>query len=267
MRTTILPILVSCLTLAACDVPEDDAELGDDAELDVELEPELDPLEGTIALDPSERDELELLAPDEDAQTVSCDLGLPTQVLAGPSGSATAKGHIYGIASALYFLDAVRPNFPWLLNWTIKAGTTTVAGLNQPSTFFFASDGTPIDVIMQLPAGAVPGVSYNLQVRLYTASSQLACTDQVSVQLANCGSVGWWWQNNWPTPGYDGANCLVAYVPGGSQPFVWSNNWYVKATNGNQCSVGTFDGANCYVGSAPAGHSAFIWGSAFYFSY
>ncbi|MFV8749364.1 hypothetical protein ACNOYE_02305 [Nannocystaceae bacterium ST9] len=259
---------MTALPLAACD-PTDDATLELESELELDEseldEPEFE-LEGVIAFDPSERDELELLAPDEQDQTVSCDLGLPTKVYAGASKSAIAHGTIYGIASALYFFDAVRPNFPWLSTWSIKVGTTKVAELNQPSTFFFGSDGTPIHVTMQAPPGAVAGVPYDLQVRLYTASSQLACTDQVTLEIADCGLVSYWYTSGAPTPGYDGANCYVKPLPGGSQGFVWSNNWYVTPTNGNQCSIGSFDGANCYIGSPPGGHTAFIWSNILYYT-
>jgi hypothetical protein len=266
----LLPIFTLSILapILACDQAEDDALLdAEQSELLEPLDPEIEAQIGTIAFDPSERDELELLAPEEHEQTVSCGLGLPPVVLAGPSKQATANGQIHGIAQGLYFFDAVRPTFPWLFNWLIKVGTTTVAQLNTSSSLFFAMDGSTFKVEMQAPAGALPGATYDLEVRLYTSSSQLACTDEVTLEIADCGSVGWWYTNPWPTPGYDGANCHVTWLPPGAQSFVWSNNWYVTPTNGNQCSIGTFDGANCYIGSAPGGHTAFIYDNSVYFSY
>jgi hypothetical protein len=90
------------------------------------------------------------------------------------------------------------------------------------------------------------------------------CT--VTLEIADCGQVGWWASGPWPTPTYDGANCHVAYLPPGVQSFVWSNNWYVVPTNGNQCSIGVFDGANCYIGSAGGGRTAFFYGGAMYYT-
>lgn len=264
--------LLAALPLLACDEVGEptDAELEAlDDELDPAregLDPELLALEGVVAMDPSERDEFELLGPDEDEQTVACGLGLPTKVFAGPSLQRSVHGTISAIAQGMYFFDAVRPTFPYLSNWTIKIGQAVVARLNQPSQFFFASDGTGFDVVMQAPPGATPGMSYDLEVRLYNNLSQRLCTDTVTLEIADCGQVGWWASGPWPTPTYDGANCHVAYLPPGVQSFVWSNNWYVVPTNGNQCSIGVFDGANCYIGSAGGGRTAFFYGGAMYYT-
>lgn len=270
----LLLALAGQLCLPACDDGEvalDDLEEPDDLdELDV---PHVDitAFDAFAPVDTSVRDGFDevdgLQGPDPDNQTVSCDLGLPALVQAGPGNSATATGYLSGVASALYFFDAVRPNFPWLSYWSIDANHTTVAGLNQPSPLFFGADGTQIDVFLQAPAGAVPGATYQLQVRLYTSAGQLACTDNVTLKIpATCGPVGWWYQNPWPTPGYDGANCFVTGLPAGAQSFVWSNNWYVVPGAGNSCSIGSFDGANCYIGSAPGGSTAFFWNNSVYFS-
>lgn len=266
----LLPILsiVVALPMLACDDPDGEP-VGDVEALEILEDPELADLDlaGTVAFDPSERDEPELLAPDDDEQTVSCSLGLPNVVLAGPSKQRTAHGTIYGIAQAMYFFDAVRPTYPWLFNWKIKIGQAVVAQLNQPSTYFFASDGTGFDVDLQAPSGAVPGGTYDLEVRLYNTLGQKLCTDEVTLEIADCGQVGWWATGPWPTPWYDNANCFVGGLPPGSQGFIWSNNWYVVPINGNQCPIGSYDGANCYIGSAPSGHTAFIYDNIMYYTY
>jgi hypothetical protein len=253
-----LLVLLTALNLVACD-PDSGSDValeGDELEQDFPL-PDL----GIGEDRPLEWEH------EDDAQTVSCSLGLPDVVLAGPSKTATVAGQISGVSTGTYRMNASRMNYPWwIADWRIYVGGNQVAAFNLPATNFVVSNATPFEVFMAAPPNAPLGGVYPLEVGLYTTQNQLVCKDVVSLELANCGAVAWWYTNPWPAPWYDGANCYVAYLPAGAQGFVWNNNWYVTPTNGNQCSIGSFDGVNCYIGSAPAGHQAFVWSNNLYFT-
>lgn len=108
--------------------------------------------------------------------------------------------------------------------------------------------GSELELALELEAGEaqLPGEASNLSIQ--------------------CGPVGYWYQNPAPTPWYDLANCYVASLPEGVQPFVYANNWYVQPGPGNSCAIGWYDLANCYIGSAPVGSQAFIYDNNLYFT-
>ena len=216
---------------------------------------ELPAADGALGLDTPD--------PEADNEAFGC-LGLPSTVLADANNSATVQGSLSNIVTGSYFLDASVFPFPQGTSWAMWAGTTLVAQLFQPATVFVATQGTPIELFMRVPTSVTPGTSFDFDVRLYNVLSQLVCSQQVTLKVPDCSAVGWWHQNPWPTPNFDGANCWVTGITG--NPFIWNNSWYVEPNPGPSCPMGSFDGANCYVGSAPGGHTAFIYNNSFYFT-
>jgi hypothetical protein len=276
-RFTYLPFFGVLLCLTACDLePEylDDELEQVDAELVADIDP-LDPIDAELL----DADAIE--APPGDEQTVSCGLGLPNVVVADANNAGTAVITLSGIPSFSpyedYHFEAYELNdlvhYQTLSYWYISSsyavyGPSVFYGTPSSMNYsvFAAVAGDTFDLVMQAPAGALPGWSYEVEVQLHDLNGVL-CSDTVTMILPpDCGDVNWWSTNPWPDPWFDGANCYVAPLPEGAESFVWNNGWYVEATNGNQCAIGVWDTANCYIGSAPDGHTAFIWHDAMYYT-
>jgi hypothetical protein len=266
-----LAALLGTSILFACDAEQD---LPDDEMADT-LEPDdggLDDGELVSGDIPSDLDELDLEAVSNEQtieeESAACWMTGPGQVVANNQKEGTAVFFIS--APGVNYLDFdVTLSGSALASWEIKRRVypyTVVASssLNLGWNPFVGRTGDEFDFIMHAPANAAPGSVHTARVRL-NGSSQ--CDDYlVSPRTQDCTHVGWWWNNSWPTPWFDTANCYVTNLPPNQESFIWNNSWHVKATNGNQCAIGGFDGTNCYIGSPPGGHTAFFWNNNLYFT-
>lgn len=264
--------LVALVYLSACDPQldpsEEDADALDDAD-------ELDGTDSSPAdLPDDELDELaQVEAVDDDQNVSTCSLGLPYLVVANANTKiGTSSLTLSGVPGDYYHFEA---NVPQGLdamlirhNYSPYYGIYSYTEYNpQFWTSFPTGNGAGFDVTYTAPPGAFPGWEYPIEIELRTLSRDIVCTDNVILWIPRaCGNVGYWATGTWPTPGFDGANCFVAGLPPGSQPFIWNNGWYVKPTNGNQCSIGVYDTANCYIGTAPAGRTAFLYNHTMYYT-
>jgi hypothetical protein len=251
-----IPSLVVVLGLSACDSELDDAYIDAD-ELDL-AEPELPPTE------------LELTTGDT-AETVSCNLNLPTHLMAGWDNVGQLSSTLTGIGSGNYAMEVSMTTYLNLQWWELWVDGDYIGyGLAPSDTVepFYAENGSTIEFDLTAPAGAFPGWQYHLTFELYSyPNNQLVCSDSLIMTIpSGCIGVAWWYQQPFPTPWDDGAHCYVAALPPGAQGFMYQGNWYVTPTNGNQCSIGSFDGANCYIGRAPMNREGFIWNGALYYN-
>lgn len=275
-RAPTLAALLSASILFACD-PEQGSH--DDDALADELELESDDGELMIGDMPAELAELEIEAPSNEQTTegsaacsISGVLPGPSYLLANQQNIATTEIRISVPQSAYYDFDVLLSYPPYLSSFEIQKQAHPYTVVNSDTQNigypFLGHDQSSFDVTLQAPANAVPGSSYGAIIRLYSEDDECPtpASHWVYVHIANCTSVGWWWNSSWPTPGFDSANCYVTTIPPGQQKFIYNNSWYVTPTNGNQCAVGGFDGANCYIGSPPGGRTAFFYNDAVYFT-
>lgn len=254
------------LGLSACD-PDLEAELDPDDELGL----------GDLPADDSV---LEIDVETASEERTSCNLGLPDIVVADANKAATvmALGWVPAAQDTRRY-RVVGPSgshpLPTLESWVLRDGIG-----NPPpsigasgswdgwSTLVWASGNILFYLDLQARWWVPPGASHKIEVSLHELDGTLVCADQTYFVVPPlCGQgVRWWSTSPWPTPSFDGANCHVAPLPAGAQPFIWNGGWYVHATNGNQCSIGVWDNANCYIGHPPVGNTAFIYNNALYYT-
>lgn len=273
--TTPLLGLLGLLGLSACDPGFDDEDFDDEALEFAETEAEsaeLEQLDGPSPLEPDQlpADEIEATSTE---QTVSCDLGLPSNITADWYNMQTATGVLSGLGSGSYTLEIHRDQGIYNLHyWKVWMDGVYIYG--NPGTdgstgAFWAGPGDVLDLELRAPSGASVGWSYTMDVQLYSyPNHQLICSDTITMTIpGGCIGVRWWYQSPFPTPWDDGVNCLVASLPQGATGFMYQGSWYATPTNGNQCSIGTFDGTNCYIGIAPMNRTGFIWQQNLYYDY
>lgn len=280
VSTTLLLGLLGLLGLSACDSELDEENFDEEelefAESDPSLTPvsaELEQLDGPPPLEPDELPADEIEAPSPEQQTVSCDLGLPTNITANWYNMKTATGVLSGLGSGFYTLELSRDqsqilNLHYWQAWIDGVWVGGNAGIEGSVGPFSAGPGDVFDLELRAPTGAYPGWSYTIDLEFYSyPNQQLICSDTITMTIpTGCIGVAWWYQNPFPTPWDDGANCMVATLPPGATGFMYQGAWYVTPINGNQCSIGSFDGANCYIGIAPMNRTGFIWQQKLYYN-
>jgi hypothetical protein len=256
-------LLLGLLGLSACGPEFEEEAVAEDLEF---AETESDP---SLAPDELPPDEIE--APSDEQQTVSCSLALPANVSADWNNFQRSSGAFSGITGGNYTIEVDFEGSYGLWWYQVYVNGSYLPYETGDATIgpVYAANGYSLDLDIKASVVAPPGYSYTFDVEVYSSPGHtLICSDTTTMTIpSGCIGVGWWYQNPFPSPWYDNANCVVADLPPGANGFMYEGAWYVTPTNGNQCSIGTYDGANCYIGIAPPNRTGFIYQQKLYYNH